>query len=49
MYAKTPLITSVKLCVGIFVAIPTAIPVAPLTKIFGYLDGKTTGSVSLPS
>ena len=27
-----------------FVAIPTAIPVVPFTKIFGNLEGKTTGS-----
>ena len=31
------------------VAIPTAIPVVPLTKIFGNLEGKTTGSLSLSS
>ena len=44
MYAIQPFITSVKLCGGIFVAIPTAIPIAPFTNILGNLDGKTTGS-----
>ena len=31
------------------VAIPTAIPVVPLTKRFGYLDGSTVGSFSVSS
>ena len=39
-------ITSDKLCGGIFVAIPTAIPLAPLTKRFGTLVGITTGSLN---
>ena len=47
--AKIASIASAKLCGGIFVAIPTAIPVEPLTKILGNLDGKTTGSCSSPS
>ena len=34
---------------GMLVAIPTAIPVVPLTKIFGNLDGRTLGSCSRPS
>ena len=34
---------------SVIVAIPTAIPVAPLTKRFGYLAGKINGSCSLPS
>ena len=41
---NTPSITSVKLCGGIFVAIPTAIPEEPFTKRFGILDGNTVGS-----
>ena len=42
-------ITSPKWCGGIFVAIPTAIPVAPLTRRFGIRDGKTSGSRSVES
>ena len=30
-----------------FVAIPTAIPFEPLTKRFGYLEGRTTGWICL--
>ena len=41
---KTPSITSFKLCGGILVAIPTAIPEEPFTKRFGILDGNTDGS-----
>ena len=41
MYAIVPFIISPKLCGGILVAIPTAIPPAPLTKMFG------TGMVKL--
>ena len=37
--------TSDRLWGGIFVAIPTAIPVEPFIKILGILDGKTEGSV----
>ncbi|MNO66868.1 hypothetical protein D3C76_576670 [compost metagenome] len=44
-----PSIISPKLCGGILVAIPTAIPDEPLTKRFGNLDGNTTGSCSSPS
>ena len=36
-------------CGGIFVAIPTAIPLVPLTKRLGYLDGSTDGSFSVSS
>ena len=36
--------TSVRLCGGIFVAIPTAIPDVPLINKFGILFGKTVGS-----
>jgi hypothetical protein len=38
------LITSVKLCGGMFVAIPTAMPFAPLTIRFGMRVGSTAGS-----
>ena len=47
--AKVPLIISPKLCGGILVAIPTAIPPAPLTSKFGYWAGKTVGSFSVSS
>ena len=40
---------SLRLCGAIFVAIPTAIPLEPLTKRFGNLDGRTTGSFSSSS
>ena len=45
----TPLITSRRLCGGIFVAMPTAIPDVPFTKRFGKRDGNTTGSFSVSS
>ena len=47
--AINALITSAKLCGGILVAIPTAIPEEPLTKRFGILVGSTTGSYSVSS
>ena len=47
--AKVPSITSPKLCGGILVAIPTAIPPAPFTKRFGNCAGKTDGSFSVSS
>ena len=37
---------SVRLCGGIFVAMPTAIPDAPLTSKFGICAGKVMGSES---
>ena len=40
---------SPKLCGGILVAIPTAIPPAPLTSILGYWEGRTSGSFSVSS
>ena len=47
---ETPLETTPKrLCGGIFVAIPTAIPALPLTKRFGRREGKTVGSCERPS
>ena len=38
-----------RLCGGMFVAMPTAMPVPPLTSRFGNAAGKTTGSMSLSS
>jgi hypothetical protein len=40
---------SPRLCGGMFVAIPTAMPLAPLTSRFGNRAGRTTGSSSYPS
>ena len=40
---------SLRLCGGMLVAMPTAIPVAPLISRFGIRDGSTTGSVLVPS
>ena len=37
---------SFRLCGGILVAIPTAIPVEPLTRRFGNFEGNTDGSFS---
>jgi DNA gyrase subunit A len=41
--------TSFRLCGGIFVAIPTAIPDEPFTSRFGKRVGRTSGSLWLPS
>ena len=41
--------TSVMLCGGILVAIPTAIPEEPFTSRLGKRDGNTSGSCSEPS
>ena len=49
MKAIVALIISPRLCGGILVAIPTAIPPAPFTSILGYCDGKTSGSFSVSS
>ena len=49
IYATQPSITSPKLCGGIFVAIPTAIPIVPLTRILGNLLGNISGSFSVSS
>ena len=38
------LMTSVRLCGGIFVAMPTAMPELPLTSRFGNRHGSTRGS-----
>ena len=40
---------SPRLCGGMDVAIPTAIPFEPFTKRLGNLDGSTVGSFSSPS
>ena len=45
--AHTASINSPKLWGGIFVAIPTAIPVDPFIKRLGRAAGKTVGSVEL--
>jgi hypothetical protein len=42
-------ITSPRLCGGMFVAMPTAMPLEPFTSRFGYAAGSATGSRSLPS
>ena len=47
--AKQALTTSVRLCGGMLVAIPTAIPEDPLTSKLGILEGKTTGANSVSS
>ena len=45
----TPAPTSRRLCGGMFVAMPTAMPELPLISRFGTRDGRTTGSCVLPS
>ena len=45
----TPAPTSRRLCGGMLVAIPTAIPELPLISRFGTRLGRTTGSRVLPS
>ena len=42
--ATMPLTTSPRLCGGMFVAIPTAIPAEPFTSRFGKRAGSTVGS-----
>ncbi len=44
MYAMHASMDSRRLCGGMFVAIPTAIPDAPFTSRFGNLAGRTRGS-----
>ena len=44
-----PSITSERLCGGILVAIPTAIPSDPFTKRFGKTAGRTAGSFNVSS
>ena len=47
--ATTALTISRMLCGGMFVAIPTAMPLDPLTSRFGSADGRTVGSSSRSS
>ena len=47
--ASVASITSPRLCGGMLVAMPTAMPPAPLTSMFGKRAGSTVGSMSLPS
>ena len=47
--AIRPLMTSVRLCGGIFVAMPTAIPSDPFINRAGTEDGSTEGSFSVSS
>ena len=47
--ATKPLIISVKLCGGIFVAIPTAIPSEPFIRRVGTVVGSTVGSFNVSS
>ncbi len=48
-YHSTPCATSRRLCDGMFVAMPTAMPADPLTSRFGYRAGRTDGSCVRPS
>ena len=48
-YQATPAATSRRLCGGILVAMPTAIPSDPLTSRLGNRLGSTTGSDERPS
>ena len=43
--AQTASTTSPRLCGAMFVAMPTAMPVPPLTSRFGNAAGNTVGSV----
>ena len=47
--AQAPSMTSPKLCVGMLVARPTAMPLAPLTRRLGNLPGRMSGSNRLSS
>ena len=47
--ATSPSTTSPRLCGGIFVAIPTAIPSDPLINRVGTVVGKTVGSFNVSS
>jgi hypothetical protein len=46
---SAPSATSRRLCGGMFVAMPTAMPTEPLTSRFGKRAGRTVGSCVLPS
>ena len=47
--ASRPLQISVRLCGGMFVAMPTAMPDAPLISRFGTAEGSTLGSTVVSS
>ena len=49
MIFTTASITSLRLWGGMLVAMPTAMPVVPLTSRFGKRLGRTTGSFSVSS
>ena len=49
MSATIPLTSSTRLCGGILVAIPTAIPSDPFINSVGIDDGKTEGSFNVSS
>ena len=49
MKAIVAAIVSLRLCGGMFVAMPTAMPLEPLTSRFGKRAGRTCGSCSEPS
>ena len=45
----TPSMASPRLCGGMFVAMPTAMPCEPLTSRFGKRAGSTAGCISVSS
>ncbi|MNJ02227.1 hypothetical protein D3C73_1621190 [compost metagenome] len=47
--ARAALMVSLRLWVGILVAMPTAMPPPPLTSMLGKRAGRTVGSFSDPS
>ena len=47
--AQAPSMTSPRLCVGMLVASPTAMPLAPFTSRLGNLPGSMSGSSRLSS
>ena len=49
MRAMAAWATSTRLCDGISVAMATAMPEAPLSRIIGSRAGKSSGSVAEPS
>ena len=49
IYIIQPSIISPRLCGGMFVAMPTAIPDEPFIRRFGILVGRTIGSTMEPS
>ncbi len=49
MSSINPSQISLRLCGGMLVAMPTAMPPLPLISRFGTLAGRTSGSFSVPS